>query len=185
MENKAIPEVSATSLAVIFGVTVRRIQQLAQDGVFQPVRRGKYSLPDAVQRYIKYKVDDVSQKSNSEIERERDEAEVRIKRAKAIVAEHEAQELSGNMHRSEDVAALTEDLIYTIRGMMMALPGRLAIDAAALGDPNDVSALIREEVFNIMKQLAQYEYDPQKYAARVRERRKWSPNDDGNSDDGE
>ena len=27
------------------------------------------------------------------------------------------------MHRAEDVAALTEDLVYTIRGALNALPG--------------------------------------------------------------
>ena len=59
-------------------------------------------------------------------EKEKQEAEVSIKKAKAIVAGLEAKELQGKMHRSEDVAAMTEDLVFTIRGMLLALPGRLA-----------------------------------------------------------
>lgn len=50
-------------------------------------------------------------------------ADVTMKIAKANIAKAEADELQGKMHRSEDVAAMTTDLIYAIRGAMMALPG--------------------------------------------------------------
>ena len=77
------------------------------------------------------------------------------------------------MHRSEDVAAMTEDLIYAIRGALLALPGRLAVDVANINTAAEASELIRAEVFKVMKELSQYKYDPQKYEERVRERRDW------------
>ena len=39
-------EVSTTELAAIFGVTARRVQQMAQDGTIIPVRRGYFQLGD-------------------------------------------------------------------------------------------------------------------------------------------
>ena len=36
----------------------------------------------------------------------------------------EVQELEGKMHRSEDVKAMTDDLIYAVRSALNAMPGR-------------------------------------------------------------
>ena len=117
-------------------------------------------------------------------EKERLEAELSIKKANAIMKVLEAKELQGKMHRSEDVAAMTEDLVYTIRGMLLALPGRLAIDVANTDDPAEAADLIRKEVYAIMEELSQYRYDPKKYEQRVRERRRWDIEEDGESDEG-
>ena len=73
----------------------------------------------------------------------------------------------------KDVAAMTEDLIYTVRGSLMALPGRLAVDVAAVTTPAEAAEIIRKEVHALMRELANYQYDPEKYEERVRERRKW------------
>ena len=78
---------------------------------------------------------------------------------------------------SEDVAAMTEDLIYTIRGSLMALPGRLAMDVAAVSTAAEASEIIRKEVYEIMIDLSRYKYDPAKYEERVRTRRDWMEQD--------
>ena len=101
------------------------------------------------------------------------DAEVSIKKAKAIKEVLEAQELQGKMHRADDVAAMTEDLIYAIRGMLVSLPGRLAVDVAAVDTPAEASEVIRKEVYKAMKELSEYKYNPKKYEERVRERKDW------------
>jgi hypothetical protein len=122
-------------------------------------------------------------KESVEAEREKQTAEVGIKKAKAIVSLLEAQELQGKMHRSEDVEALTEDMVYTLRGMLLALPGRLAVDTAAAKTPAEASEIIRKEVHGIMEEFSNYRYDPAKYEERVRERRKWDARKNGDKDD--
>jgi hypothetical protein len=112
-------------------------------------------------------------KADSAAEKEKQEAEISIKKAKAIITVLEAKELQGKMHRSEDVAAMTEDLIYNIRSMLLALPGRLAVDVASTQDPAEAAEIIRREVYKIMEELSNYKYDPKKYEERVRERRSW------------
>lgn len=174
-------EVSTTELASILGVTARRVQQMAQDGTIATVKRGSFNLADSVQRYITFlssKDKDISGQDKA-----RQDAEVSIKKAKAVIAVMEAQELQGKMHRSEDVAAMTEDLIYAIRGMLVALPGRLAVDTAAAETPAETSEIIRKEVYKAMSELAEYKYDPKKYEERVRERKAWDMSESDTDDE--
>lgn len=170
-------EVSTTELAAVLGVTVRRVQQMAQDGTLPTVRKGRFLLADSVQRYIKFLSAEPLDAEDKKLEKARRVAEATIKTSKATVAKLEAEELKGSMHRAEDVAAMTEDLVYTIRGALNALPGRLAVDVAAAASPAEAAEVIRKEVHNIMRELAGYHYDPKKYEERVRQRRDWAERD--------
>ena len=84
------------------------------------------------------------------------------------------------MHRAEDVKAITTDHVLYMRSMLMALPGKLAVDCAACKTPSEAAARITEEVHRVLSNLADYEYDPEAYAQRVRDRRGWTEkhNDD-------
>lgn len=142
-------------------------------------------MVESVRAYTKYLRDKAAGRAEKGVpedkELEKFEAEVKIKKAKADIAELEAQELQGIMHRSEDVAAMTEDLIYTVRDSLLALPGRLAVDVAGAGTAAEAAEIVKREVYAVMKELSQYQYDPAKYAERVRDRMDW----EGDVDDGE
>ncbi len=175
-------------LANLFGLTGQWINQLTRDGVIKrrDTPAGKrYNVVESVRAYTQYLRDKAANRADRGIpedkELEKFDAEVRIKRAKAEIAELEAQEVQGIMHRSEDVAAMTEDLIYTVRDSLLALPGRLAVDVAGASTAAEAAEIIKREVYAVMKELSQYQYDPAKYAERVRERMDW----EGDVDDGE
>lgn len=167
-------EVSTTELACVLGVTGKRIRQLAEDGILEKVKQGRFLLCDAVQKYIGFKTKATMTDNEAKLEIGRKAAEMQLKTAKASVAKLEAEELQGNMHRSEDVAAMTADLIYTIRSALLALPGRLAVNVSQANTPAEESEIIRREVHAVMKELSQYEYDPKKYEERVRQRMQWA-----------
>ena len=117
------------------------------------------------------------------IEKARRMADARIKASKAVVADLQVKEMQGKMHRSEDVAAMTEDLIYAVRGALIALPGRLSVEVAAISDPAEVSAVIQREVYKIMEDLSTYQYDPKKYGERVRARMNMEPITNGDDEE--
>lgn len=167
-------EVSTTELAAILGVTARRVQQMAQDGTIIPVRRGYFQLGDAVQRYINFLSKPQISEAEQKLETAKRQSEAQLKLSKAQLAKMEVEELKGKLHRSEDVAGFTEDLIYTIRGALLSLPGRLSVDVTAAQSPAEAAEIIRKEVHKVMRELAAYHYDPEKYAEKVNERRDWS-----------
>ena len=170
---EAEAEVSTTELAAILGVTARRVQQMAQDGTIIPVRRGYFQLGDAVQRYINFISKPQIDAEDQKYEKAKRSSEAVLKSARAQMAKMEVDELKGKMHRSEDVAEFTEDLIYTIRSALLALPGRLSVDVAATSTPAEAAEVIRREIHKVMRELSNYHYDPEKYAEKVAERHSW------------
>jgi len=178
-DNSAAKMVNSTIIAQLFGVTTRRVQQLTQEGVIQATKAGganKYDLLPTIQRYIKHlteKANGREQKKDNETEGRKLEAEADLKRSKADMAALQLKELEGKMHRSEDVEAVMTDLVFVIRGMLMALPGRLAVDVSQVKTAAEASEVIRAEVYKILEELAGYKYDPEVYARRVRDRQGW------------
>ena len=149
------------------------LEHIAEDGQLEKVNQGKFILCDSVQKYISFLGKDTLDEEDVKFEKLKRSSEVTLKASKAKIAKLEAEELQGKMHRSEDVAAMTEDLIYTIRAALVALPGRLAVDVASADTPAEVSEIIRKEIYKVMQELSEYRYDPKKYEDKVRERRDW------------
>ena len=172
---------STEIMAKLFELDPRRVQQLAKEGILPAAsqRPYKFDLLPTVKAYIRYLRDRANgkeAKTADTVKAEADKlrAEADLKQSKAKIAEPQLKELEGKMHRSEDVEALTNDLVYTARSMIMALPGRLAMDVVQAGSANEASALIRTECYKILDELAGYQYDPEAYRRRVRDREGWS-----------
>lgn len=172
---------STEIMAKLFELDPRRVQQLAKEGILPAAsqRPYKFDLLPTVKAYIRYLRDRANGKEAKtadtvKVEADKLRAEADLKQSKAKIAELQLKELEGKMHRSEDVEALTNDLVYTARSMIMALPGRLAMDVVQAGSANEASALIRTECYKILNELAGYQYDPEAYRRRVRDREGWS-----------
>ena len=157
------------------GKSKQWINRLTNEGTlekFKTKKGPKYEMHEVVKAYLA--MIEAREQDRSDADGEADavkkRADADYKKAKATIAQLDAKEREGKMHRSEDVAALTEDLIFTIRAALLALPGRLAVDVLDATDRAQATDIIRREVYQIMEELSNYEYDPAKYEERVRER---------------
>ena len=169
--------IKTADLCAMTGKSNQWIGQLASQGVLFKVQTNRgnlYEIHDAVSAYLRNIEDRQASADEKEtsLKKKQLAAEVSQKQSKAIILGLDVKERQGKMHRSEDVAAMTEDLIFTIRGALLSLPGRLAVDVLSARNAAEASDMIRNEVFQIMEELARYEYDPAKYQERVRERMK-------------
>lgn len=166
-------------IANIFGVSTRRVEQLKSEGIIKG--QGKptqYDLLPTIKAYIKYLSDKAygreKKKHDSELTTEKLEAEARFRKAKAEMAELELKELRGELHRASDVEAITTDHVLFFRSMLLAMPGKLAVDLAGTHTAPEQSERVRQEVYFILEQLTDYRYDPEIYKERVRERQGWN-----------
>lgn len=166
--------VKTADVCAILGKSNQWVGQLTSQGTLNKRKTAHgalYNLSESLSAYIK-SIEDKSSDNpeQKEIELNKLKADVSLRTSKAIVAGLNAKELQGKMHRSEDVAAVTEDLVYTIRSALLALVGRLSTDLVGITDQAELSAKIQDEVYAVMETLSTYKYDSKKYEERVRQR---------------
>lgn len=183
--NESLPEIiySLKSGSQIFvktadivaatGKTTSWIRDLTARGIIKETKTKYGALFDIVQTMRAYcatlearRYDD----DTADIELKKKKAEAKLKESKAAIAEMQAKEFQGKMHRSEDVQKMTADLLYFVRGGLVALAGRCANDCAASSEPAVIQKIIEREVREILKDLSEYKYDPKRYDELVRQR---------------
>lgn len=170
---------STQVIAKLFGVSTRRVEQLKTEGIIKGQGKPtKYDLLPTIMAYIKYLSDKANgrekKQTDAQLETEKLDAEKRIKTAKAEMAELELKELKGELHRAADVEAITTDHVMMLRSMLMALPGKVAVDMAAIQTAPEAAERMKQEVHSVLDRLAAYRYDPEEYKRRVRERNGWN-----------
>ena len=178
----------AQVIAKIFGVTTRRIEQLKTEGIIQGQGKPtKYDLLPTIQAYIRYLSDKAHGREKKERAAELEEAkltaEVNIKTAKAEAAQMELDELRGKLHRAEDVEAIMTDHVLFLRSMLIAMPGKLAVDLAGDHTASEQAERVKREVYYILNQLADYKYDPAEFKKRVMDRQGWNSHNGDRGDD--
>ena len=166
--------VKTADICSLFGFSNQWAGQLTSQGILNKTKTPQgnlYNLVNSVKSYIESIENKVSKtEDEKKIEKAKSAAELKLKAAKASIAQLQADELKGRMHRSEDVERLTQDMCYTIRNMLLGMPGRLAVDVANCDSAEECSVIIRDAVNAILEELSNYQYDPKKYEELVRER---------------
>lgn len=176
-------------IARLFNKSTRRIQQLTQDGILpteQTPQGRRYDLLPTIKRYISYlearaekqQPQSMTQKLEAKLD-----AEIKYKKAKADKAKLELDELKGQMHRAGDIEKLTNELVFSVRSMLLALPGRVAMDLAGINKPVEVNQYMAKHVEALLDELAQHKYDPDVYKQLVREREGWQTEENDDDED--
>ena len=163
-------------IANLFRRDVSSIQKLTKQGILPAVTKTKdgnqYDLPKTMIAYIYYLqgIVDNRTKTTEEQESQRLDAEIRLKEAKAEIAQLDLKELKAEMLRAEDVQAFIEDLGATTKSLLTGLPNRLAMDLPNESNAAERAEIIEEAVFEILNQLTEYEFSVDYYKKRVAER---------------
>lgn len=112
--------VRTKSLAVVLGVSERRVQQLADTGVIRAVARNTWALAECVQRVIDhYKGTPAKSDAAERLTTAKAEAMelANIAKSRALIKEAEARTLE-----------MVDDLIGPIKGDLFAIPARVTAD---------------------------------------------------------
>ena len=171
--------IKTKELAKLLGVTERQIQIRTQAGRIHKAdaetgKKGVYRMLDVVREYREMLAEAARgnkphDEQESNLEKDKLKAEIKYKEAKAKKAAVELKEYEGLFHRSEDVEKIVTELIFTVRAALMAMPGRLSTECAEKSSV-EISDILKREVYGILQQLSEHEYDPEKYREIVRKR---------------
>ncbi len=171
---------TSSQVAIVFKISARTVQRLAADGILETVdtpKGRKYPWDLTVERYVAYLTEKAKGRERkqtiADLEEEKLRAEAAFKSAKAEAAKMELAELQGKLHRAEDVEAITTDHVLFVRSMLMAMPGKLAVDLAGNHTATEQAERVKREVYFVLEHMANYRYDPDEYERRVKERQGW------------
>lgn len=119
-------------IAKLFGVSVRRIQQLTQEGVLATTDTAegrRYDLVPTIQSYVQYLSDKAYGKNRSEKESELREqkirAEIALKESQGELHRLKTEIAAGNYIAVEDVTMDYQRFFATFKKFAMSLPVRL------------------------------------------------------------
>lgn len=110
-----------STLAKLFNITERRVQQLARDGVIPKAERGKYDLVECTRAYIKF-----LQQALDETKPDPNSDRTRLERARADKMELEVQEARGELARVDELRDLWIRRVVNFKTRMLAIPRKVA-----------------------------------------------------------
>ncbi|MEJ6529597.1 hypothetical protein [Exiguobacterium sp. USCH10] len=146
--------VTTAEISEIFGISTRRVQQLAKDGVFVRVGHGQFDLPASVNSFIEYRLDDT--KDEGVLDKTTEEA--KWTRARREKTELELQIMRGDLHRSEDVRRVMNDMMGAFRARILSIPSKFAPQLVGLTEIPPIKEVLKRGVYEALEELS--DYDP-------------------------
>lgn len=149
---------SIAVIAKLLDLSERRVQQLSREGVIPKATRGQYDLVGAVQGYVRYLRDQAvkAQAGAPDYASER----ARFIRARADLAEMEAEEKRGALIAAEDAEGAWIAVLALLRTRLLALPDRLAPRLHADASPAGVRDRMRAALREALEELAETDVRP-------------------------
>lgn len=147
-------------IASLFGVSVRRVQQLTQEGIISTTKTkegNRYELAPTIQKYIQYLSEKAYGKSKSEKEMElreqKLEAEIALKESQGEMHRLKTEIASGKYIDIEEVKMDYSRFFVVFKRFALSLPSRLTGRISGLIDPMEVRAVekdLNEEIIRLL-----------------------------------
>lgn len=151
--------VSAAVLGDMFGVTDRRIRQMAEEGTVVRAAKGRYKLVESIKNYLltlKLAAEGVGvELADGEINF--DEEKALHERVKRHISELKLQVMKGELHKAEDVQIVMMDMLVAFKTKMMSIPSK----TAPILENREVAFIkerLTKEVIEALNELK--DYDP-------------------------
>tara|TARA_Y100000310_G_scaffold7539_1_gene8249 strand:- start:11414 stop:11911 length:498 start_codon:yes stop_codon:yes gene_type:complete len=145
--NKESSLVSSDTLSKLWGVTVRRVQQLAKEDIIpSPDQKNQYNFAQCNLYYIRF----LRQAQRKIVTDDEKELRLRKLQAETQIAEADAEKALGNVVLVEDIKKRDEGLFDALRAGVIQIPSKLCSEMAIENDPNVIQAEFKEIINNLL-----------------------------------
>ncbi len=150
------------TIAQLFGLSGRRIEQLVADGVIDRVRIDgggvRFELASTIQKYVKYLSDKAYGKERSEAEAKLKEqklrADVALKESQGELHRLRTEIAAGNYISVEELKADYSRFFIVFKNFALSLPSKMAGRLAGFVDPVEIREIeddLQKEIKKILK----------------------------------
>lgn len=141
-------KLTTAELGLLLGLTTRRINQLAEEGLVVRLGHGEFDGPASVQRYIEAASNRGKDKEN-QIDKEREEA--RLKKEQADTQELKNSKLRKELLPVEEVSRVWSEQVSSIRSGLLAVVSRVRQRMSLSAED---ALILDEEIRDAMTKLA-------------------------------
>jgi hypothetical protein len=141
---------SLKTISKLLDLSPRRVQQLVKEGVIPKMERGRYELVPVVRAYIHYLRERNIQAGVVSLE----EVRTRKIKAEAELAEIDLAQQRGETIKVNAAAIVWGEVLGVAKGRLLSVPAKLAPIVAVEDAPAICKALIEEQVFEVLDELA-------------------------------
>jgi len=155
--------VTKNTIAKLFGITGRRIEQLVADGVIENVhmKNGvRFEIPSTIQKYTKYLSDKAYGREKAEVEAKLKEqklrAEVALKESQGELHRLRTDIAAGNYISVEEVKADYSRFFIVFKNFALSIPGKMAGRLSGFVEPVEVREIENDLQKEIQKLLEDF-----------------------------
>jgi phage terminase Nu1 subunit (DNA packaging protein) len=165
-DKKGLPKtlVRVEALANFVGVTVRRIQQLQQEGVIKPEPGGnkkdgaKYDFLPCLNKIITY-YRERADKSKSGDSKDMEAEKLRLLTVKRETEELKLAEMKGDLHRTDDIETVVGAAVSRLRISLLAIPMGVAPVIRGKENINEIAEIITERLSKALNEMVNIDID--------------------------
>jgi len=140
-------------VAAHLGVSTKTVQDLLENGTIQKQGRGEYDLDTCLKAYITRLREMATMRvGNGDLNLTDERA--RLAKEQADAKEMENAITRGELVYIEDVAKRVEVALSKVKIKILAIPTKVAPEAAAADDAKEVQALIERHIIEALNELA-------------------------------
>ena len=155
--DESVETVSQAQLSVILGISTSRIRQLDKENALVKIGRGKYDLPKSIQKYIEFQISKATAETEDELNKLKEDT--LWTRARRMKSEMEYKIMAGELHRSEDIKEVMNDMLARFRSQLLAFPTKAAPKVIGVTEIMVVRETLKEEIYELMQELSNYDPD--------------------------
>ena len=152
-----------STISKLFGISERRVQQLAQEGIIPKPEKNQYELIGSVRSYINYLQQRAFGKGavpqDTHLER------ARLLKAQADMAEIELAERTGQLVTVERIEGDWVAMVTACRAKLLGIPTKTAYQISNLQDVGEIENFLKRTIHEALSELATYETDDEDISA--------------------
>jgi phage terminase Nu1 subunit (DNA packaging protein) len=141
------------TIAALLDLTVRRVQQLTNEGIIPRTAHGQYEIAPAVRGYIRYLRERAVQGDPAGAD-EVGASRALLLKARARMATLEADQFEGQLLRRSDVEKTWGTIITNIRTRLLAIPQMTAQAITYLQTPGQIAGLLTTAVAEALDDIS-------------------------------
>lgn len=131
------------------GITDREVRALRDKGVLSEEKPGLFKMKSVVQEYIQFKLGGDRQEKLLAARAEREQARAKLETMRM-------EEISGSLHRTEDVERALKTIFSNFRTRLLEIPMKYAGTLTQITDQGEAFDVLNDAVCEALNEISDY-----------------------------